>query len=175
MAIRKLRFLGDPVLRQKSEPIENIDSSHEKLAKDMIETMYHYGGIGLAAPQIGVSERLIVLDRDPGEDYGTGAFAIVNPVISSSEGSELMEEGCLSIPEIRDVVKRAERVVVTGLDINGEEMEINTAGLTAKVLQHEIDHLDGLLFIDRLGVLKRGLQVKKWRRIRKELEGAGEG
>jgi len=169
VALRKLRYLGDPVLRQQSTVVENIDESYRELVEDMIETMYYNRGIGLAAPQIGIPERLIVIDNDPGGDYGKGGFAVFNPVILDSEGKEEMEEGCLSIPDIRDVVTRAERLVIQGVDFDGKEFEIEVSGLIAKVFQHEIDHINGRLFIDHLGPLKRGLHLSKWRKIKKDL------
>jgi len=173
VALRQIRYLGDPVLRQKSHSVEQINSTYKGLVEDMIETMYFFKGIGLAAPQIGIPERVIVLDRDPAGDYGKGGFAVINPVILSAEGEGEMEEGCLSIPDIRDIVRRAEKVVVRGLDLDGKEFEVKAAGLMAKIFQHEIDHINGLLFIDHLGPLKRGLHVRKWRKIKKELEEAG--
>ncbi len=170
MAVRKLRYLGDPVLRQQSKVVENIDGIYKELIEDMIETMYYNRGIGLAAPQIGIPERLIVIDNDPGGDYGRGGFAVFNPVILVAEGKDEMEEGCLSIPDIRDVVARAERLVVQGVNLDGKEIEIEATGLMAKVFQHEIDHINGRLFIDHLGPLKRGLHLSKWRKIKKDLE-----
>jgi peptide deformylase len=173
VSLLKLRYMGDPVLRQKSRPVENIDGSHAKLFQDMVETMYHNRGIGLAAPQIGVSERIIVLDQDPEEWYGKGGFVVINPLIREADGEEEMEEGCLSIPEIRDVVKRAYRLVVVGYDLDGREIEIDARGLMARAFQHEIDHINGVLFLDRLGAFQRDLHVRKWRKIRKELERTG--
>ncbi len=173
MALRKLTYLGDPVLRRRSEPVEEIDDARVDLVKDMVETMYHNRGVGLAACQVGVPERIIVLDRDPEEGYGQSAFAVINPVLVSAEGEEEGEEGCLSVPEIRDLVTRAEKVVVSGLDHNGKKIEIEASGLLARALQHEIDHINGVLFIDHLGPLKRQLHIRKFRKIKKEIESAG--
>lgn len=170
MAIRDLRFLGDPILRRRSRTVQELDATYGELVNDMIETMHRHRGIGLAAPQIGVSERVIVLDRDPEGVYGRGGFAVINPVILHREGEDEMEEGCLSIPEARDVVRRALKVVVSGIDLDGKEVRFEAEGLLAKVFQHEIDHINGLLFIDHLGPLQRELHINRWRRIRKELE-----
>jgi peptide deformylase len=174
MALRNLTFLGNPILRQKSRPIEDINETCRDFIKDMVETMYHNKGIGLAACQVGVPERIIVLDLNPEEEYGKGALAVINPVLLSAEGEEEGEEGCLSVPEIRDFVTRAEKVVVSGLDHNGEKIEIEATGLLAKAFQHEIDHVNGVLFIDHLGPLKRQLHLRKFRKIKKEMEKAGE-
>jgi peptide deformylase len=175
MPLLKIRYLGDPILRKKSLPVEEIDDRHRELFSDMLETMYHNKGVGLAAPQVGISERIIVLDRDPEGGYGGGGTVAVNPVILRAEGEDEMEEGCLSIPEIRDVVKRPRRVVVRGLDAEGEWFEVDVDGLLARVYQHEIDHLEGRLFIDHLGPLQRELQIKRWTKIREGLKGAVEG
>lgn len=173
MPILTVRYMGDPVLREKSRPVETLDGSYAKLFEDMVETMYQLRGIGLAAPQVGVGERFFVLDRDPEGWYGKGGIIVFNPVILEARGEAMMEEGCLSIPEIRDEVKRSVQVVLGGLDIDGNEIEIEAEGLRAQAFQHEIDHLNGVLFLDRLGPLKRGLHARQWRRIRRELEEAG--
>jgi len=175
MSILTLRYMGDPVLREKTRPIETLDGGYAEIFDDMVETMYHNRGIGLAAPQVGIGERFFVLDRDPEGWYGKGGIIVFNPVILEAHGEVMMEEGCLSIPEIRDEVRRSAKVVLGGLDIDGNEIEIEAEGLRARALQHEIDHLDGILFLDRLGPLKRGLHARKWRKIRRELEEAGSG
>lgn len=143
MAILPIRKEGDPVLRQKAAPVHKVTKRIVKLLQDMEETMYAADGIGLAAPQVGVSERLIVVD------VGDGPIHLVNPVLLSAEGSVVDVEGCLSIPGVIGYVERAQRVVVEGLDIRGKRRRVAAEDLLARALQHEIDHLDGILFIDK--------------------------
>ncbi len=143
MAILEICKLGEPVLRDKARPVHRITKRHQKLLKDMAETMYEADGVGLAAPQVGVSERIVVIDA------GKGLLQLVNPAIVSSEGSQTDAEGCLSIPGVSGYVTRAEKVVVEALNGEGRPIRIEGHGLLARALQHEIDHLDGILFIDR--------------------------
>lgn len=162
MAILDILKYPDPRLKKLSEPVNEVDDRVQRLLTDMAETMYAAPGIGLAAPQVGVNERLIVIDlgNDEAED-GTPIpgrlYKIANPEIIHAEGEAEYEEGCLSIPSIKDVVTRAEQVVVRGLDEKSKQIEIAADGLLAICLQHEIDHLDGILFIDRLSTIKRNL------------------
>ncbi|HOP53378.1 MAG: peptide deformylase [Bacillota bacterium] len=144
MAILPIRKVGDDVLRQVAKPVDKITKKRKKLIKDMIETMYDADGIGLAAPQIGVSERIIVVD------VGEGPFALINPEIKEASGSEIDVEGCLSIPGVRNYVKRNANVVVDALDEDGKPVRIDAEGLLARCLQHEIDHLNGVLFTDKI-------------------------
>ncbi|MBC7319968.1 peptide deformylase [bacterium] len=137
-----IRVYGDPVLRQKAVPIEKIDRRVKRLAKYMEEAMDRANGIGLAGPQVGVSERIIIVKVK-------SLVVVINPIIVYMEGEELGEEGCLSIPNVVGDVSRATKVVVRGLDLNGREIEIEANNLSARAFQHEIDHLDGILFIDR--------------------------
>ncbi|HLS90290.1 MAG TPA: peptide deformylase [Limnochordia bacterium] len=149
MAVLPLRFEGDPVLRAKARPVAKVTKRIQKLLKDMEETMYAADGVGLAAPQVGVLERLIVVDA------GEGPIHIVNPVLEKGEGTDIDREGCLSIPGVYGYVERYARVVVSGLDPKGKPIRIDGDGLLARVLQHEIDHLDGILFIDKATGLYR--------------------
>lgn len=142
MALRTVRTDGDPVLRKKAKKVEKIDGAVVSLLKDMADTMYANEGIGLAANQVGVLKRLIVLDD------GDGLLMLVNPVIVSCEGTCCKEEGCLSVPEIYGEVERSEKIVVRAYDEKGNRLEIEADDLLARILQHEIDHLDGKLFID---------------------------
>lgn len=161
---RTILTYPDPVLSQKARPVEDIDDDIRRLADDMAETMYAKDGIGLAAPQVGESCRLVVIDVT-GPSRREDLRVIVNPVIESAEGEVETEEGCLSVANYRANVKRAERVRVTGRDLDGEPVDIEAGDLLAICLQHEIDHLDGTLFIDRISRLKRALydkKVKKW-------------
>lgn len=143
-----IRIYGDPVLRQKALPVKSIDRRVKRLAKYMEDAMNEADGIGLAAPQVGVSERIIIVKiKSP--------IVLINPVITYMEGEEIGEEGCLSIPNVVGDVSRATRVIVKGLDLNGQEIEIEAKNLSARAFQHEIDHLDGILFIDRAISVRR--------------------
>jgi peptide deformylase len=146
MAVREIRMYPDPVLREPAAPVGAIDDDVRKLITDMSETMRDAPGIGLAAPQIGVQRRVLVYSLGEEEDI----VAVVNPEIVELDGSIVDSEACLSIPGISYEVERSQRVVVRGLDADGEPIEIDAIELEARVLQHEIDHLDGVLFIDRI-------------------------
>lgn len=163
MAILDIRTYPDPVLTQKAAPVEQIDATIRKLLDDMAETMYAAPGVGLAAPQVGVSLRVIVVDASPRVE-GSQLIKLVNPVITFAEGSSVCEEGCLSVPGVSENVTRAAKVVVEGYDEQGKPVKIETDTFLATVLQHEIDHLDGILFIDHLGRLKRDLIKRKMRK-----------
>jgi len=156
MAILEIKEYGEPVLRGKALPLKEITPEILNLIKDMAETMYTDSGVGLAAPQAGVSKRIIVIDGE--ED---GLIALVNPTIVKSEGEVEDEEGCLSLPGIYSQVKRSSKVTVKALNENGDPIEITKEGLTARALQHEIDHLDGILFVDRIGRMERQILLKK--------------
>ena len=169
MSVLQLKYMGDPVLRKKAVEIEEVDDEIRQLAVDMIETMYTNDGVGLAAPQVGVGKRMIVYDNVLA-GYHIDPQVLINPEIIEREGACRGEEGCLSIPEIKDMVERAERIVVTGLDRDGNEVEFEATDLTARIIQHEIDHLEGILFVDRLGGLKKKLAMSRWRKMRDELE-----
>ncbi len=165
MALRKIITIGHPTLVRRALPIEVIDQEVIDLAHDMVETLLAAPGVGLAAPQVDVSRRLIVVDVSVGEDPAS-LHILVNPEIVSQEGSAVCEEGCLSVPDIHEKVTRPYRVVVRGLNLEGDEVRVEGEDYLARALCHEIDHLDGRLFIDRLSPLKRAL-VKK--RLRKEI------
>lgn len=147
MAIKKIRTGDDPVLRQKAKPVEKIDERIERLINNMLDTMYDAEGIGLAAPQIGISKRVIVIDI--GED---GVYKLLNPEISSASQDKVNGyEGCLSFPGLQGEVERPESVTITAQDFeqNGESVTIEAEGLLARVLCHEIDHLEGITFVDK--------------------------
>jgi peptide deformylase len=157
----------DKVLKQKTAPVENIDGALQTVFENMATTMYQAPGVGLAAPQVGISQSFIVYDIAPKED-GHDLHVLVNPRIVSREGEILSEnEGCLSVPDFRADVKRAERILVEGVDRDGNPLRFEAEGLLAIVIQHELDHLDGTLFIDRISALKR--QMYK-RRVKKEMK-----
>lgn len=165
--------MGDPVLREEAVEIDAITDEVRALARDMFDTMYEAEGVGLAANQVGVTRRLIVVD--PRED-GVTPRALVNPrVVSTGEETERSEEGCLSIPGLRDIVERPAAAVVEALDLEGAPIRIEAEGLHARVLLHEIDHLDGVLFLDRVSPLKRRLLLKKWQKVKDDYETAAPG
>jgi peptide deformylase len=169
MAIREIKILGDPVLRKPAEEVGELDDEVRTLVKDMFETMYYAGGIGLAAPQVGISRRVLVVDLGEADEEGVGGVALVDPrVMESSRKTDKAPEGCLSIPGMEEVVERPEAVTVEGLDPDGEPVAMEVSGLLSRALQHEIDHLDGILFIDRVSPLKRRLLLKKWQKSRAE-------
>jgi peptide deformylase len=161
MAVLKVRRYGDPVLRVKAKPVTQITPEIRRIAADMVDTMYDEVGIGLAAPQIGIPLRLMVVS----DDEGRSARALVNPVITDGGGEVAAEEGCLSIPGIFAQVTRAEWVQLEAHDLDGNPVSLHGRGLTARVFQHELDHLDGILFIDRLDPVMRD-RIK--RKIKKE-------
>lgn len=154
MAVRPMRIYGDPVLRQKAADVTSFDETLRKLVEDMFDTMHAYQGVGLAANQVGVAQRLFVVDV-PMDDDTRVRQAIANPVLDEREGSESAEEGCLSMPGIYEDVTRALRVRVRGQDEYGEPVEIRAEGYLARAIQHEADHLNGVLFTDRLSPLRR--------------------
>ena len=161
MTVQKIVLLADPVLRQKAAPVEQVDDEIRQLMEDMVETMYDAVGIGLAAPQIGISKRLIVMDCAK-DDNPPEIWKMINPeIISRSEETTKMEEGCLSIPGYNGDVTRPAEVTVRYMDIEGNSQEMTATGLLAACVQHEIDHLDGVLFIDYLSRLKRDMILRK--------------
>jgi peptide deformylase len=162
MSVRDVRYLGDPVLREICREVEKVDDDVRGLADDLMDTMYAADGIGLAAPQVGESLRVFVYDVRE-EEIKPGV--LVNPRIVEATGKQREVEGCLSIPGLDEVVERMERVVVEGLDRDGNEVRIEAEGLLSRVLQHECDHLDGVLFVDRVSPLKRRMLLKKWSKM----------
>jgi peptide deformylase len=152
----------DPILSQKARTVEEVNEETRKLMEDMLETMYDAPGVGLAAPQVGIDKRIIVLDIVP--DENRNPILLANPEIISCDGQQEYEEGCLSLPEFRQKIKRKERVCVRGIDKNGKEKIYNAEGLLAVVFQHEIDHLDGILLLNRVSGLKRDIYKRKVRK-----------
>lgn len=168
MAVLEIKKYPDEVLKRKALPVERVDDVLRSLIDDMIETMYAAPGVGLAAPQVGVSQRLIVIDVSTREEKSP-LIVLVNPQIIEADGFVEFEEGCLSVPEYVSVITRAERTVVKGLDRHGAPVEIEGTGLLARALQHEIDHLDGILFVDRMSSIKREFFKKRYRKTLREL------
>lgn len=162
MTIKPLIILPDPILRQVSKPVEHVDSEISRLAEDMLETMYDAPGIGLAAIQIGVPRRMLVIDVSR-EDEDKKPMVFINPqVVASSDERSVYEEGCLSIPDYYAEVERPATVTVSYIDREGKQQTVEADGLLATCLQHEIDHLNGVLFIDHISRLKRDMVIKKF-------------
>jgi len=162
MSLLSLHLLGSPVLRQRSADVQAVDDDVRRIIDDMFETMDAARGVGLAANQVGLAQRIAVIDAEGHR------FVMVNPVIVEAEGLATAEEGCLSIPEIYGDVTRAERVVLEALDRDGQPFRLEAEGLAARAIQHEIDHLDGILFLDHLGLMKRKVLLARWKREHKD-------
>ena len=162
--IRPILKYGDSVLHEKARIVDAITPDIDRLVDDMIETMYAAPGVGLAAPQVGVPLRIFVVDVSVGRDPA-GLLVMINPEFVERDGVQLEEEGCLSVPGFNATVMRPMRAVVKGLDRHGEEYQHEGQGLLARAFQHEMDHLDGALFVDRLRGIKRDLIVKKIRKL----------
>jgi len=158
-----------PVLKKRSEVVNEINEEVKKLIRDMRETMYQAGGVGLAACQVGVSRRVIVLDVSP-LDPQHSFFALINPEIISEEGEIDHEEGCLSVPDCLEKVKRREKVCVRGLSVEGRDIEIKGEGILAIALQHEIDHINGVLILDKISRLKREIYRNKLKKEKRKEE-----
>ncbi len=161
MAVLPIRTLPDPVLREQAEEVTEINGELQRLIDDMAETMYAAPGLGLAANQVGVLRRLIVFDVSQRDSGPRDLKVILNPCITEAQGEITREEGCLSVADFAADVKRHARIKVTGLDREGKPLTITGEGLLAVVIQHEVDHLNGILFIDRISRLKRGLYLRR--------------
>jgi len=165
VTVRTLHLLGSPVLRQQSPPVTRVDDAVRQLVDDLFETMRAAKGVGLAANQVGVAQRVAVVDIG---DEDPPAIALINPVIvDRGDEVETAEEGCLSIPDIFGDVERPAHIVVEALDRDGKRFRAEAHGYKARAIQHEIDHLDGILFLDHLSAVKRSLLVAKWKKSRK--------
>ncbi len=164
--ILKILKYGEPVLEQPSEPVTQFDLELQQLVDDMFETMYAAKGVGLAAPQVGVSRRISVIDVSVGEDPEQ-KIAIINPEVLFKEGKQVGEEGCLSIPGFREPVARSNKVIVRAQNLQGESVELNGEELLARAFLHEIDHLNGILFLNHLSVLKRDIIRRKIKKLQK--------
>ena len=169
MTVRTLHVLGSPVLRQRAQPVSPADPEIGHLVDDLFETMRAAKGVGLAANQVGVAQRVAVVDV--GEDLGP-PLVLINPrILEAGEETETAEEGCLSIPDIFSDVDRAHSIVLEALDRDGQPYRMTVTGFKARAVQHEIDHLDGILFLDRLSAVRRGLLMAKWKKLRKGMTG----
>ena len=167
---RKILIEPDPILRKKCAPLEKVDDDIRKLMKDMLETMYDAPGIGLAAVQIGILKRLVVLDVSKDENKKDPLFLINPDIISKSENSSVYEEGCLSLPGQFAEIERPAECFLKYIDLNGKEKKLKANGLLSTCIQHEVDHLNGILFIDYLSKLKKDMIIKKLVKHKKEIE-----
>jgi peptide deformylase len=164
MAAHEIRVFGDPVLKTKAAPITNVDGSLVRLAGEMVEIMYAAPGLGLAAPQIGIQKQLFVYDLGEGD----GPKTLVNPTIAESRGEWLYDEGCLSIPGLYVEMIRPKEVHLTGVDLDGNEVSIEADELMARLFQHELDHLHGVLMFERMTAEQRKAAMTEWRRMQSE-------
>lgn len=164
MPVLDLVLYPDDPLTRKAEPYEAFGPELPRLMEDMLETMYVYEGVGLAGPQVGIAKRIFVMHEPDGK-----AMGLVNPIILESEGSEAGEEGCLSLPQVYAMVPRATRIRVRAYDVGGAPVEFVATGYQARIIQHEIDHLDGIIFPDRLDILTRETKLQEWAQIREKL------
>jgi peptide deformylase len=162
----EIRIFGDPVLKAKTPDVTDIDGKLVRLADEMVQVMYDAPGLGLAAPQVGVQKRFFVYDLGD----GTGPHTIVNPVIVESRGEWLYDEGCLSIPKLYVEILRPKELLVTGYDLDGNELQIEADEILGRVIQHELDHLDGVLMFERMTPDQRKQAMTEWRRLRAEPE-----
>ena len=167
MALLDVCTYPDPILRAKTSPVRIFDRKLTQLIQDMAETMYNAPGIGLAANQVGRSQQVLVLDLQR-PDYELGLIVLINPEIVVAEGEITYEEGCLSVPEFFATVKRFDQITVRGVDEHQNPLEIQASGLLAIALQHEIDHLNGKLFIDRIGSISKDIFIRKWKKKQRE-------
>ena len=170
MSQRKIVIEPDPILRKESEPIEKVDNDLRKLLDDMLETMYAAPGIGLAAVQVGILKRLIVIDISKDKEKKNPLFLINPEIVSKSKNTSMYEEGCLSLPGYFAEIERPSECQINFLDYNGKKKEITAKGLLSTCIQHEVDHLNGILFIDYLSKLKKDMIIKKLVKHKKELD-----
>ena len=174
MAVLEIRLFGDPVLTQRSDPVSRFDAELARFGDDLLETLRAAHGVGLAAPQVGVLKRMFAYDIPADEETGEHPFGVlVNPVITRWEGEQDGEEGCLSFPGLYYACTRAMAVTATAVDVRGRPVEVEGEGLLARCIQHEIDHLDGVLFIDRLSRGDRKRALRQWREREFDLEFQG--
>jgi peptide deformylase len=166
VSLRTLHLLGSPVLREESKPVKGVTDEIRTLVQDLFDTMHAAKGIGLAANQVGIAKRVAVVEADD-----KVPLVLINPVILDKSGNAKDEEGCLSIPDLFGDVERAETVVVETDQLDGGRVRVSAEGLKARAIQHEIDHLDGVLFLDRLSPMKRRLLLRKWEKQRKGEKG----
>ncbi len=170
MAVLEILKYPHPMLKKRCQEVDRIDGGVKQLVRDMVETMYRSNGIGMAACQVGIPKRVIVVDVGP-IDPEKDLFAMINPEIVSEEGEIEHEEGCLSVPDCSEKVKRKEKILVRGFSPEGEEIEVSGDGILAIALQHELDHLNGVLILDRISRLKREIYRNKLKKEKRKEEG----
>ena len=170
MSQRKIVIEPDPILRKKSEPLEKVDDEIRELLDDMLETMYAAPGIGLAAVQVGILKRIIVIDISKDKEKKDPLFLVNPEIIQKSKKTSVYEEGCLSLPGQFAEIERPAECILKYIDFNGKKKELNAKGLLATCIQHEVDHLNGILFIDYLSKLKKDMIIKKLVKHKKEIE-----
>lgn len=168
MALLEIKKYPDKILKKKTSLVENIDAQTQQLIDDMIETMKYAHGVGLAANQVGISQKLCVIDISEREEK-VPLIVLINPVIVEKDGMIEAEEGCLSVPGYMTTIKRPEKVFIRGVNREGKEMEIEAGGLLGRALQHEIDHLDGLLLIDRMSPIRREFFKRRYKKFLQEM------
>ena len=169
--IREIRIYPDEVLKKKAETVTDFNEEIRQIVNDMFETMYKRGGVGLAANQVGILKRIVIIDLHSGkENQGKEQIVLINPEIVTLEGEEIKEEGCLSLPGLYKKVKRAAYAKVKAQNLDGEEFTIEGEGLLARAFQHEIDHLNGIVFIDRLSPLQKRLALEKYKKLKRNYE-----
>ncbi len=166
MTLRPIHLLGSPVLRERAAEIEQVDDEVRQLVRDLFDTMHADNGIGLAASQVGIARRVAVVQTEEDD-----AVVLIDPVIVEREGQVKGEEGCLSIPDIFADVERSARIVVEITTVDNERVRVEASDLVSRAIQHEIDHLEGVLFLDHLSPLKRRMLMKKWKKLRKGTSG----
>jgi peptide deformylase len=167
MALLDIKKYPEKILKEKASVLKNIDAATQRLIDDMVDTMHTAHGIGLAANQVGVLQKLCVIDMSSREEK-TPLITLINPVVAEREGMVEAEEGCLSVPGYLTSIKRAEKVLIKGIDREGKDIQIEASGLLARVLQHEIDHLEGCLFIDRMSPIRREFFKRRYKKYIKE-------
>ena len=165
MSVLKVVYYPDDPLTQKADPVEKFDKKLEELVCNMLDTMHEYKGVGLAAPQVGLKKRLFVLQETPDSDE----LYFINPVIEEMEGHEVAEEGCLSMPEIYGDVPRATYIRLTGQELDGSTYEMEAEGFLARIIQHEYDHINGVLFPERLDIITRQDKLEEWVGVRERI------
>ncbi len=169
--VREIRIYPDEVLKKKAETVTDFNEEIRQIVNDMFETMYKRGGVGLAANQVGILKRIVIIDLHSGkENQGKEQIVLINPEIVTLEGEEIKEEGCLSLPGLYKKVKRAAYAKVKAQNLDGEEFTIEGEGLLARAFQHEIDHLNGIVFIDRLSPLQKRLALEKYKKLKRNYE-----
>ncbi|WP_297445571.1 peptide deformylase [Desulfurobacterium sp.] len=167
----EIRIYPDEVLKKKAEKVNEFDEKLRNIVNEMFETMYKRGGLGLAGNQVGILKRIVVIDIEAGKEReGKNKIVLINPEIITMEGEQINQEGCLSLPGLYKKVKRAAYVKVKAQNIDGEDFEIEGEDLVARALQHEIDHLNGIVFIDRLSPLQKRLALQRYKKLKREYE-----